>query len=207
MKENMNQKAEKPVSKREQKRCSILSAAANLFMCKGYNCTSMDHIAQDAGVAKQTIYSNFENKQQLFLGVMNMYCDQKYNVLRQAYEKDDVVTTMTNFCNAFVDLVSCEEATAIRRILWAETPTQPELSEMFYDSGPRSSQNELVDYLNHQKNKGRINCDCDEVAFLLINCLAADYMMADMISQKPVRSKEQVVKSTMKMFKSMCGLS
>lgn len=203
----MNQKADKTVSKREQKRCSILEAAARLFMCKGYSCTSMDHIAQDAGVAKQTIYSNFDNKQQLFLGVMGQFCDKKYDILRESYEKGDVLATMENFADSFIDLIGSKDATAMRRLLWTETPTNPELSEMFNQKGPRESHAELVDYFNHQINKGKMTCDCPEdMAYLFINSLVADYMLADMLNLPPARSKERIVKTSLEMLKKMCDI-
>jgi TetR/AcrR family transcriptional repressor of mexJK operon len=44
----------------------IFEAAATLFLRHGYLGTSMDEIAALAGVSKQTIYTHFANKEQLF---------------------------------------------------------------------------------------------------------------------------------------------
>ena len=49
-------------SKSESKRKQILDAATILFTEQGYSSTSMDLIAKNANVSKQTVYSHFGNK-------------------------------------------------------------------------------------------------------------------------------------------------
>ena len=44
----------------------ILDAARRLFLEHGYAVTSMDVVAQLAGVSKATVYARFESKEQLF---------------------------------------------------------------------------------------------------------------------------------------------
>src|SRR5271157_5550787 len=48
----------------------ITEAAAALFLSKGYLATSMDEIAAQAGVSKQTIYKHFADKERLFTGLI-----------------------------------------------------------------------------------------------------------------------------------------
>lgn len=47
-------------------RRKVISAAATLFAQGGYAGTSVDHIAEAAGVSKGTIFYNFRNKAELF---------------------------------------------------------------------------------------------------------------------------------------------
>ncbi len=60
-------------SKREKKklmhRQAILRAAEELFSSKGYRETSMQKIAEKAGVAKGTLYLYFRSKEELYLAV------------------------------------------------------------------------------------------------------------------------------------------
>ena len=49
----------------ERKRCAILEAAAEEFQANGFEGTSMDRVAERAGVSKRTIYNHFENKEAL----------------------------------------------------------------------------------------------------------------------------------------------
>ena len=48
------------------KRQSILDAAKILFLSKGFASTSMDAVANLAGVSKLTVYSHFTDKETLF---------------------------------------------------------------------------------------------------------------------------------------------
>lgn len=192
-----------PISKREQKRLAIIEAASHIFLERGYHASSMDDIAKVAGVAKQTIYSNFENKHFLFLAVMGNECDKKYSVLRESYEKGDVLSTLENFCENFIDLISSKESIALRRLLHTESAQNPELAKIFYENGPKLSLDELKNYLNHQQEKGRICCEnTEELAYLFLNSLVADYLIADMLSSPPLRTREEIISSTINMFKN-----
>src|SRR5262245_23591519 len=50
---------------------SFLSAALDSFLEKGYAATSIEAIAREAGVAKITIYRQFDNKEALFREVVH----------------------------------------------------------------------------------------------------------------------------------------
>src|SRR5271168_1036129 len=49
-----------------RKRQAITDAATVLFLRDGYRETSMDQVAADAAVSKQTVYKQFADKEQLF---------------------------------------------------------------------------------------------------------------------------------------------
>ncbi|HEX7915780.1 helix-turn-helix domain-containing protein, partial [Rudaea sp.] len=49
-----------------EKRAAILDAAKQLFVKQGFEGTSMDAIANKAGVSKLTVYSHYRDKETLF---------------------------------------------------------------------------------------------------------------------------------------------
>ncbi len=53
----------------EQRRAEILEATLGLFSSKGFHDTTMDEVAQAAGVAKGTIYLYFQSKEHLLLAL------------------------------------------------------------------------------------------------------------------------------------------
>ena len=67
---DIENKAGRPKS--DLKRQSILEAAAGLFLEHGFSQTSMDLVANTAGVSKQTVYSHFNNKDALFSAVIEL---------------------------------------------------------------------------------------------------------------------------------------
>lgn len=50
----------------EQKRDLIVAAAAKAFGARGYAATTMDAVAEGAGIAKGSLYNYFESKENLF---------------------------------------------------------------------------------------------------------------------------------------------
>jgi AcrR family transcriptional regulator len=58
----------------KKKRDLIVNAAREAFLNGGYANTSMDSIAKGAGVSIKTVYRHFENKDDLFIAVMQAAC-------------------------------------------------------------------------------------------------------------------------------------
>lgn len=50
----------------DRKRIAILEAAAEQFRSCGFEATSMDRVAANAGVSKRTVYNHFPSKDELF---------------------------------------------------------------------------------------------------------------------------------------------
>jgi len=56
--------------KKRKTRQAIVSAAMKLFAERGYEQTSMDELAREAGVGKGTIYGYFATKSEIFLAFL-----------------------------------------------------------------------------------------------------------------------------------------
>ncbi|MBT5881739.1 MAG: helix-turn-helix transcriptional regulator, partial [Rhodospirillaceae bacterium] len=54
----------------EIKHSDIIRSAESLFLQQGFGATSMDRIAEEAKVTKQTVYRYFPSKEALFAAVM-----------------------------------------------------------------------------------------------------------------------------------------
>jgi AcrR family transcriptional regulator len=55
---------------RDQTRTRLLDAADAVFVERGFHAASVDEVAERAGFSKGAVYSNFENKDELFLAVL-----------------------------------------------------------------------------------------------------------------------------------------
>jgi len=73
--------------KSEMKAKAIRDAASELFMTDGIERTSMDAIAQAAGVSKQTVYSHFKNKDDLLIQLFEDRMDYIIRRLREELAK------------------------------------------------------------------------------------------------------------------------
>jgi AcrR family transcriptional regulator len=66
-----------------QKRAAILAAARRLFLIEGYEATGMVRIAAEAGIAPNTLYWYFDDKDALLIAVL----DEMIEAARGEYEK------------------------------------------------------------------------------------------------------------------------
>jgi AcrR family transcriptional regulator len=55
---------------RDQTRARLLDAAEKVFVDRGFHAASVDEVAEEAGYSKGAVYSNFENKDELFLALL-----------------------------------------------------------------------------------------------------------------------------------------
>jgi AcrR family transcriptional regulator len=55
---------------RAARRQRLLDAARTVFLRDGYRGATMERVAEEAGVSKQTLYNNFGDKEELFTGLL-----------------------------------------------------------------------------------------------------------------------------------------
>lgn len=61
---------DQPSARVVERRSQIISAARRVFGHRGYAAATMDEIATAAGMSKAALYGHFQNKEELFLGVL-----------------------------------------------------------------------------------------------------------------------------------------
>ncbi len=71
-----------PERRRRQTREHLLAAAAQVFAERGFYGASLDEVAAVAGFTKGAVYSNFKNKEDLFLALFKANFDREMDALR-----------------------------------------------------------------------------------------------------------------------------
>lgn len=136
------------------KREQILEAATKLFTEQGYATTSMDLIAYHGEVSKQTVYSHFGSKDELFAAAIEQRCDS-YNILDFDLDNiDQPKQALLILAQRFLVMLTSKEACAVHKICAYEAISHPTLSELFYQAGPEKITNEvaeLMELLNDRK--------------------------------------------------------
>ena len=134
MKPDVSRRPGRPKS--EEKAEAIRHAAATLFMADGIERTSMDAIASAAGVSKQTVYSHFKSKDDLFracvAGKVRLYgLDAS-----QLRDDGDLEQTLLHIGCHYLELLSDPGVICMFRLMAAEASTHPKVVRSFYESGP-----------------------------------------------------------------------
>ncbi|MHB8425104.1 MAG: TetR/AcrR family transcriptional regulator [Gammaproteobacteria bacterium] len=148
-----------PVPDNPAKREVILEAASKMFLEVGFGAASMDAIANEAGVSKQTVYNHFGSKEELFAAMVRGSCDQMILAFTEATKNGNPEKTLRTIAHLFMTMISSTEKQSLRRILMAEAPRFPELARIYYQSGPEVTRKFIADYLAEQTRHGVLRVD------------------------------------------------
>ena len=148
------------------KRTDILTAARNVFMRESYAKASMESIAREAGVSKQTVYNHFGSKEDLFRAIVQRRCEGLNAAFGEEfrYHGDEPGRLLTVFGERVLEIMLSKETMELHRLLQAEGRRHPELAEIFYRYGADRTANQLADYLAEQTQKGRLKVDDPRIA-------------------------------------------
>ncbi len=92
-----------PERRRQQTRDHLLAAAAQVFADRGFHGATLDEVAAVAGFTKGAVYSNFKNKEGLFLALFKANYDREMDALRATLEASEVPPESR--LSDFVDLI------------------------------------------------------------------------------------------------------
>ncbi|WP_051202117.1 TetR/AcrR family transcriptional regulator [Ferrimonas senticii] len=132
---------------KQQKRLTILTAAQQLFLTQGFELTSMDAVALQAGVTKQTVYRYFDSKLSLFAAVLQLLGEQPEYDFAPLWQQSEPQVVLRQFATQFVAGHLSPAHLALTRLLISESPRQPQLTEPFWQQGPQSLEQQLAAFL------------------------------------------------------------
>ena len=132
--------ADDPRRKRQaEKRLALLDAAMVVFLTEGYAGTSMQGVADRAGVSKMTLYRHFADKEELFLAMFFEQCmrSRARAAVEPAQDVSEAIAALEEFARGSVRAFTDPGALALFRMLIGETGRFPHLGKTFYEHGPR----------------------------------------------------------------------
>jgi TetR/AcrR family transcriptional repressor of mexJK operon len=141
-----------------EKRAAILDAAKQLFVKQGFEGTSMDAIANKAGVSKLTVYSHYRDKETLFAEAVRSKCETLMpEELFEADLKGPLRKQLLAIARAFFSLITSEDAIAIHRTIVANAASAPKLATLFWEAGPTKVQEGLESFLRVEVEAGKLD--------------------------------------------------
>ncbi len=133
-------------------------AAQVLFLNNGYEGSSMDAIAAEAGVSKLTLYSHFKDKEALFGEAVKTTCETR--LPRRLFVLEDgreFRSVLLDIAHAFHELVISPESIGLHRVMVAMATQNPALSQMFFDAGPQKLLVDLEQMLDQAHQRQLLN--------------------------------------------------
>ncbi|ATE64546.1 TetR/AcrR family transcriptional regulator [Rhizorhabdus dicambivorans] len=146
--------------RRNDRRDAMLAVAYDYFLEHGYAATSMSGIAATLGGSKATLWSYFPSKEALFEAVLDyattMFRQQISVLLETGGEPEP---TLRSFARRFIERVTAPQAVALQRLVLAEVGRFPEIGEIFYERGPRTTYQLLGNFIATAMARGQLRQD------------------------------------------------
>ncbi len=143
-----------------EKRARILQAAKAIFLKSGYHGTSMNQIAQEAGVTKLTVYNHFQDKANLFICAITETCEETLGT--KPFELDasaDFYQTLYMVCSRALQIIYSPEALKLEHVLFELAAEQSPLAEQFFTASHTRLQNLLAAFFQKAAELGFIQAD------------------------------------------------
>ncbi len=112
----------------------IVEAAKKLFLENGYDSTTVDDVAKEAGITKKTIYGHFENKKTLFLEVIEYVVGIPWifhHNVNEITTKNELYLVLYSVAKGLNDLYANPEYEQLSRIAISEVSDYPEINQIF----------------------------------------------------------------------------
>lgn len=146
--------------KSAKKRHAILEAAKHLFLSQGFEGTSVEQIAAEAGVSKLTVYSHFGDKEALFFAAVEERCrEQLPDDLFAMPASGPVDTVLRAIGHRFHALLSSTDSIGLQRMMMSDARNVERLGPLFWHAGPARVIASLDTFLRAAVARGELDIE------------------------------------------------
>nr|WP_161338993.1 TetR/AcrR family transcriptional regulator [Sneathiella chungangensis] len=173
---------------------AIRNAGRSVFLRLGFEQASMDLIAAEAKVSKQTIYNHFRNKEDLFKAII---MDMTNSLMAPLDLEESAKLTpeqlLRSFGSEFLTLMLGPSSLALYRLIVAESGRFPELGNELYRVGSGRLIGVLADYFTWETTRGRLAVmQPDRAAELFVGMLSGRVQLRALLGVDETPSREEL---------------
>jgi AcrR family transcriptional regulator len=186
MTEVMDPRTETRRRRKAERPHEILEAAFLEFSRNGYAVTTLDQIAERAGVTKGTIYVYFESKEHLFISMVRELMKATLDTVQDMFERHEGSTVdllRAQFSFIYQHIVEDRRRREVVRMLISEASRFPELADRYHQDIHRPCLDMLQKAIQRGMDRGEIRrsavTDCPLVIIAPIALVDLWMMMFD----------------------------
>jgi AcrR family transcriptional regulator len=152
------------------KRCQIIEAATAVFCRDGFIGASIDAVAAEAGVSRQTIYNQMGDKEKLFAEVVRGINERSSAVMVKTLatfpeKPQDIEKELIEFATRLTRNCICDvDAVAMRKLIENEGRRYPELFTTWREYGPGKNWPAISARFARLAREGQIEFDDPDLA-------------------------------------------
>jgi len=135
----------------------MIEAAYRLFMERGYGAVSVDDVIREAGGSKATLYKFFGSKEGLMRAVVESLADRMLREIDVQFPSGrSVRESLLQIGGVLVELALSENAITQQRHAVAHARAFPDVSRIWFDSGPNRTMEGIAAFLELETRAGRL---------------------------------------------------
>jgi len=146
------------------KREAILGAARDLFLTYGPSSVTMDRLADQAGVAKATLYACFEDKNAVLVEMVRRESELAVSDQWKSQREGGLEESLIAFGVAFLTFMVNPQLQSLERLLSGIAIRDPALGDRLFVAGPGRAMNILRALLAEAEANGQIRADSIDTA-------------------------------------------
>jgi AcrR family transcriptional regulator len=178
------------------KRALIIDAASRVFAREGFAGASIDSIAVEAGVSRQTVYNQIGDKEKVFAAVVEDTTEKANAGLFAALatfpdRPKDLEAELVAFAKRLTSVCVCDQRAAeLYKLVETEGQRYPELFEAWRQRGPGRVWAAVSARLSRLAHDGLLDLDDPDLAARqLISLVNMDLRPMAMAGQKPTEAE------------------
>lgn len=146
-------------NKREQ----VLEVASECFLSNGFDGTSVNVMARDAGISKESIYRYFGSKEELFKAVIERELEVYKKGMEDMagdYREQSMEEALYHVAEVTLKTLSSDRTLALRRLIFLMAARGSKVGRHYYRLGPQAAYEKLekIFVFHFDKNPPRVNC-------------------------------------------------
>ena len=136
---------------------AILDAAILVMGERGLH-ASMEEIARQAGVSKQTVYNHYGSKAELVRALSERRVAEMTALLETPEGLENPAEALRTYARVLLASAGNSSNYNIYRMAILNAPTLPDVAQAMYEAGPRASRRKLAEFFAKETAAGRLDC-------------------------------------------------
>jgi TetR/AcrR family transcriptional regulator, regulator of autoinduction and epiphytic fitness len=129
---------------------AILAGGMQEFLAHGYAATSMDRVAMAAQVSKATVYSHFQDKERLFIALIQQMVERRFQAIFSTGDplllQEPPAVVLAGIANRALDLSREGQFLNFMRLIIGESGRFPQLAQAFVTHIEQTAFRKLCQY-------------------------------------------------------------
>jgi AcrR family transcriptional regulator len=155
----------------------LLTAAADMFLARGYDRVTLDEIVAEVGGSKSNVYKHFKGKEGLFVAALeNLGSEISGAIVTSEGFSLPLRQALTMIGKTFYKAVLHPRTIALHRLALAESSRFPQVGQAWFDRGPRVFYEAMTKFFEERQARGELRaCDTREAAILFHDMMAFNF--------------------------------